>query len=561
MLSKLIINDFAIVEHQHLNFSSGMTVLTGETGAGKSIMLDALGLTLGNRADPDFIRSEADKADITAVFDITHSPLAIQWLREQDLLQADDSQTECIIRRSIHQNGRSRAYINDRPCTLNNLKTIGNLLIDLHSQHEHHSLLQSDTQLALLDNFANLSELTTSLKTLYLQWLKKQTHFNKLKSQSEEQIAKLQLLQYQHEELTLLALQENELIELEQELKQLSHAEEAQAMTAKAIMLCEGDSNDIHAGILTQIIQLQHTLTDIVEYYPRLAPLCPMLETAKIQIEEANFELNHAQDDITQNPERLYEIDARLSAIYQISRKHKIEPEQLLTFQASLSKELETMNASDEILESLLAEIQLIRDDYFSIAQKISRKREQAVTQMARQVNQHLSRLSLPNNCFSINLLKTTEPALHGLESAEYMIAANKGQPPKALSKTASGGELSRISLAIQLVSALSSQIPTLIFDEVDVGISGATAEIVGELLRSLGQHTQVICVTHQAQVAAKAHQHWQISKKVRNNSTQTHIKALDQSGKIEELARIMGGQVITQQTRELALEMLTACA
>ena len=550
MLNQLTIRDFAIVEYLDLDLHNGMTVVSGETGAGKSIMLDALGLTLGNRTETGAVRHGADKADISADFNISNIPEAQRWLLNNDL----DNDGECILRRVITKEGRSRCYINGRPAPASQIKSLSEHLIAIHGQHEHQRLLKKDYHRQQLDAFAGQNSLADEVKTLYNHWNKLAADLKSLSDLNTEQTARVQLLSYQIEELDQLSLEEEELKQLEAEQKTLANAEKIIHTGHQVINITnEGDNNHC-AHLLSQCIQL---LGDIEQSSPSVRQASEMLNSALIQVEEASNEIRHFLDRVEINPERQQEVEERLSLIYEIARKHRITPEQLPTLHKQLADELKSLNRSDEELEQLQQDEQIAKAGFFAKAEKLSQARHTASKTLSQKVDEQLHHLGMPSAQISVAITPLDTPTANGLEELEFQIITNKGQPAKPLAKIASGGELSRISLAIQVITAQTSTTPTLIFDEVDVGIGGAIAEVVGKLLRQLGETAQILCVTHQPQVASQGHQHFFVSKHSDETCTHTQINMLDTDKRVHEIARMLGGIDITERSVEHAREML----
>jgi DNA repair protein RecN (Recombination protein N) len=552
MLTQLTIRNYAIVETLDLDLKRGMTVISGETGAGKSIMLDALGLALGDRAEAGSVRYGAKRAEIIATFDLHNLADAKEWLAEHDL----DHEHECIIRRVITKEGRSRSYINGQACPISSLKQLGEYLLAIHGQHEHQRLLKRDHHRALLDQFAQAQPHVDQVKSLYKEWHTEQKRLTELTNISEEQHAKLQLLTYQVEELDQLALMDGEIDELEREQRELSQSEEIlrQGHTALHI-LSEGDEENCNQ-LLNQAL---NTLAQLGDISPSLTQASEMITTAQIQIQEASQELRHYLDRTELNPERLHEVDARLSAIFDVARKHRINPEEIPAFHESLQAELDQINHSDEAIEELSQQVAKLKDAYLEKANALSQLRAEAANQLNGLVDEQLHQLGMSSATFQASLLACDKPQPFGLEEVEFLIATNKGQPARPLAKIASGGELSRISLAIQVITAQSSTTPTLIFDEVDVGIGGAIAEVVGRMLRMLGERAQILCVTHQPQVASQGHQHLFVSKKADAITTHTQINELNKEARVQEVARMLGGIDITKRSIDHAREMLTS--
>ncbi|WP_373081147.1 DNA repair protein RecN [Zhongshania sp.] len=550
MLSHLYISNYAITESLDIELHPGMTVLTGETGAGKSIMLDALGLALGDRADAGIVRPGADRTDIHALFEISQIPGASAWLKAHDF----DDDSECLLRRVITSEGRSRAYINGQPVTLQDVREFGSLLIDIHSQHAHQSLLQKPYQRELLDAFAGTTALAQQISEHCSQFQRSSKALATLESNVAEQNAQEQLLSYQLEELNRLNLQPNELEELEAQQRQLANAEQILAANHHSLQLCrEGEVNAM--GILHQALSSLNSSQHQCAAQENAAQL---MESARIQIEEAARELQNVIDGTELDPERLAEVESRLDAIYQTARKHHIQASELPALHASLAEQLEGLNASDEKIEQLRAERQESLQAYNEKATKLSEKRRKAAATMKKRVEEQLRALSM-KHCevdFALHAL-SDEPHNCGREEVEILISTNPAAAKGPLNKIASGGELSRISLAIQVVTAQVAAIPTIVFDEVDVGIGGATAEIVGKLLNELGKRSQVLCVTHQPQVASQGDHHIRVQKVGDKKHLRTELEPLKDEQKIDEIARMLGGIAITENTLAHAREML----
>lgn len=554
MLVHLSIHNYAIVDHLDLELSAGMSAISGETGAGKSIMLDALGLCLGDRADSGVVRPGSDKADILASFDLADIPEARAWLAERDL----DSDGPCILRRVITAEGRSRGYINGSPCPQGDLKALGELLIDIHSQHEHQSLLKTDTHRRLLDEYAGSQELARQVQLAAQRWKQTRNELERISSQGDEQRARHQLLSYQLEELENLALGDNELEQLEQEHKALSNAESLLGACRQVLDLCsESDAGNVLSALTASL----NRLGAFSDQGGALGEASNLLASAQIQIEEAVGELNRFIDHFDADPQRQQFLEERLDTIYTLARKHRIQPTELAALQQQLFEELEGLNADDEAGERLAEELAAYERHYQEKAAELSALRGNAAESLSAAVQQEMQALGMPGGRFSIQLqaLESTEPSGNGLEAVEFLVSANPGQPLRGLAKVASGGELSRISLAIQVITAQTSRVPTLVFDEVDVGIGGPTAEVVGQLLRRLGERGQVLCVTHLPQVAAQGHQHLFVHKRRGEGATSTAVSQLDESGRIEEIARMLGGVDLTEESLAHARKMVTS--
>ena len=552
MLTHIHIWNFAIVEKLDIEFESGLTVLTGETGAGKSILLDALGLALGDRADTSVIRHGHDKAEISVTFTTTDAPEASAWLAKHDM----QSEDECIIRRTISNKGASRAFINGVPSTVQQLRELGEMLVDLHGQHEHQSLLNKDIQRQLLDDYANHKDIMGKVNEDYKEWRKLEKDFQRLSAANTDRDDRLDLLRYQVQELETLNLQPGEADELEHEHKRLANASRL-LQTAQAILdaLSENDNNSVE-----QTLNIcSSNISDILKLDEQLSPVNELLSNAIIQVQETISELRHYADNLDLDPARLEEVEQRITELHNLSRKHRVDPDELVNLLPALQQERDDLEQADIKLEGLQKEIQLAKDNYIKSSTKLSQSRKKTAKQLTEKITDAMQGLSLQGGKFEVQLENLPEErwSSSGCEQVEFLVSANPGQPAKPLVKVASGGELSRISLAIQVITAQAARIPTLIFDEVDVGIGGRVAEIVGLQLRALGQHRQVVCVTHLPQVAALGHHHLQVSKQTGNNTTVTEIFPLDQSQRINEVARMLGGIEITDQTLSHAREMI----
>ena len=553
MLVQLTIQNFALVDHLDLELHRGMTAITGETGAGKSIMLDALGLTLGDRADLDIIRSGTERADISATFSLEQQPDASTWLEQHDIPVEDDL---CILRRVLTRDGRSRAYINGQITTLSELRDFGELLIDIHSQHEHQSLLKTATHQRLLDEFGGLQQQVLKVAATATALRQKTAEIDALQRQSAANNAHIELLAYQVKELAELNLQDGEYEVLETEHAQLSNADSARAALQSVLEICDDNDEFNLAQGLQRAVSLMEDLPFQTAQFNEVATL---LSTALIQVEEATATLTRCCDRIELNPARLEEVDQRLGLIHQLARKHKVEPESLFSLTRELSTELEKISSIDDRIAALLQEKKSLADDYHLHAAKLSAARMRAAAKLTKAVNDKLKLLGMGAAKFSLALNTDTkgEASQRGYEHVEFLVSTNPGQEPKPLVKIASGGELSRISLAIQVVTAQTSATPVLVFDEVDVGIGGGTARTVGELLHTLGSAGQVLCVTHQAQVAAQADQHLLVSKTSEDKVTTTALRNLAAKERITEIARMLGGDELSENSLAHARELL----
>jgi len=550
MLSHLQISNFALVERLELELYDGLSVLTGETGAGKSILIDALSLTLGERADADKVRAGADKADLQASFNVASLPKVAKWLEEHELAHSD----ECLLRRVITAEGRSRAFINGQSVTLQQLKALGELLVDIHGQHEHQSLIKPATQIRLLDEFGQLRPLAKDIKRCFYHWHSCQTRLQSLQAQSDEHNAKFQLLNYQLQELVALDLQEGELASLEEEQKRLENF----SVIKQNCQHINDIINDDDSGVINRLYAAKKLFSELDVKSESLTNAENMIEQALINVQEAQADILNEQDNENSDEARLPEIESRLSAIYDIARKHRVAPEELIEFQQQLQAQLEQLGSCEEKIETLQAELAELETQYSDLSAKLSNARSKHAAKLCKQVNQQLSQLAMDHASFHIEFKKLEQvPAANGNEEARFLISTSPGQAPKPIAKIASGGELSRISLAIQVVTAKTSTTPTLIFDEVDAGIGGTTGDMVGRLLRELGKCTQVLCVTHLPQVASKSHNHVLVEKTISKNGVSSRLRALENSEKIEEIARMMGGTTDSKQSLAHAQEML----
>lgn len=555
MLTHLSIKNFAVVRSLDIELNDGLTVITGETGAGKSIMVDALGLVLGDRADNNIIRDGTERAEITAVFDVLDNSAATAWLTQQELQPED-----CIIRRVLSSDGRSRAFINDRPVTLQQIKELGEALLDIHSQHEHQSLLKKSTHRKLLDSYAGTLALAQQLKELYQSWSDANQQLSLMQQRAQESKEQRELIGYQLSELSSLNLQPDEFEQLESEQARLANAEQILTAGQQILSLCNNhSSDDISTDCSSIISQALRLSEDLRDDNADLDNSIELLQSAKIQIDEAVSSLQLYLSKIEINPEKQQLVEQRLGEAYQLARKHKVHPSELLETQQQLARDFSELENIDDNMHTLAQRIDDARKEYFKLAEELSAARAKAAQQLNQLIIDQMQAMGMPGASF-VTQLTAVEPGQlspYGAENVEFLVSANPGQTPRPLQKVASGGELSRISLAIQVILASSTETPTLIFDEVDVGIGGATAEVVGQLLRTIGSRGQVICVTHQPQVAAKAHHHLYVSKNSVDEHTDSQVAALSREGKVSEVARMLGGIKLTEQTLAHAEEMI----
>ena len=557
MLQQLSIQNYATVDTLEIEFKTGMSVISGETGAGKSIMLGGLGLTLGDRADKGIVRTGAKKADICAAFDISNIPAAQKWLSKNDLEEESDSGS-CLLRRVVNADGRSKGYINGSPVTMASLKSLGEMLLDIHSQHEHQSLLHRATHQRLLDDFCVSAKHLAAMQATYKQWQKNAQMIEALSNRSQEDSAQTQLLSYQLTELDELGIAVDEVPKLEAEFKSLNHADETVASVHSALTHCGGDDEKNATAALHQALT---ALNELPEKNTRLTSIIELLESASIQLIEAVSDLRAFADEFEANPERLEQVNTRLGLLHAIARKHKVKPNQLAQVITDLRQQLNLIENSDAELEKLEATDKQLRVDYLKSAGEISKQRKKGSSKLAKQVNEQLKQLGMPHASLEVQLLATQKdkPATNGLEVVEFLVSTNPGQAAKPLIKIASGGELSRISLAIQVITAQTSHIPSLVFDEVDVGIGGGVAKVVGQLLRQLAQRTQILCVTHQAPVAGQGHHHFFVSKFTKAGSTLTQITELSETEIVRELARMLGGEDLSDESLAHAEKMVAS--
>jgi len=552
MLTHLSINNFTIVESLQIDLATGMTAITGETGAGKSIMLDALGLCLGDRAEPRSIRPGCSRADITACFDIAAIPAARAWLDAQELSASQEAPAsdECILRRVISAD-RSRAWINGRPATVQQCAELGQHLVDIHSQHAHQSLLRKPVQRALLDTYAGAARLGETVAGLARAWADTEQRLATLRGASDETESRRQLLSYQVSELDELSLGSDEIATLEDEQKSLGSAEEILESAGRALELCDTLEDTAQ--------QAAQFLSATLHRGSRVDNARDMLQSAAIQSGEARGDLQAYLDGIDIDPRRLADVENRLDQIYTIARKHRVKPDQLAALHKELAGELEALSGSDATVQALEAELETRLAGWVEQAEKLTRLREKGARRLKREAMALLETLSMGQCVLEIALTprQGVKPHPGGMEEVEFLISTNPGTAPQSLARIASGGELSRISLAIQVATADGGSVPSMVFDEVDVGIGGAVAEVVGRLLRKLSAGAQVLCVTHLPQVAAQAHHQLRVSKTGDRKSVTTTLASLDTNGRVDELARMLGGLKVTEQTLAHAREML----
>ncbi len=557
MLQYLHIENFAIIEKLELDFQQGLTVVTGETGAGKSIIMDALGMVLGDRADSSVVPPGSNKAIIIAAFAIHNEPAIASWLDDNELF---DEET-CLIKRTLTADGRSKAFINGQPVTLSMLKQLAELLIDIHGQHAHHALLRPMQQLKLLDQYADHQILVKKVSQLFQQFQQLDSKLSALKMATQGRIDRKNLLQYQLQELEAFAFSKEEADNIEEEHQRLSHAEELRQITLRQLCLLNGDdgSGNFSASSVNQMLETTIAeLAGALKLDSKLQLIVEQLQSAVIEVSEAAQELAQYAEKLELNPERLFQIEARLSTWHDLARKHHIEPAQLIQHHQALTAEYEMLHADEENLTQLTEQTSQARIQYFVEAKKLGQSRTQAARQLEQKVTAQLNLLGMKESLLEVRFaLHPEKLSAQGLEKIDLFIQPNPGLPAQPLSKIASGGELSRISLAIQVVTMSRGTIPVMVFDEVDVGIGGATAEIVGKLLGQLARSAQILCITHQPQVAAQGDQHLLVRKYIVQGKTKTTLDKLDDEARVAEIARMLGGVDITSTTRNHAKEML----
>lgn len=554
MLTQLTINNFAIVRQLEIELAKGMSVITGETGAGKSIAIDALGLCLGQRIETSMVREGQERAEICATFFIEPTNPAYQWLQEQEL-QDPDNPSDCILRRVINADGRSKAFINSTPVSASQLKEIGQHLIHINGQHASQLLLKNDYQLQLVDTFTHHNDLLAQMREDYRAWKNLQTQVKTFQQKVAENEAKKQLLQYQVEELDEFAFRPNEYLELEEDQRRLSNSEQLTQLSQSALQLL---SENETVSIDSMLYRATQYIDELSELDPRYVSVQTMLNDALIQVQEATSEVQNLASHIEQDPMLLQEIEQRLGQALQLARKHNVKPEELVEWHQKLKAELTALLDFSESEERLILEEKAAFEKMQHTAKQLHESRSQAAGKLAQQVTDSIKGLAMENAEFFIEVNSDlNKVAANGADNIVFTLRSNLGQQAQPLAKVASGGELSRISLAIQVLTSDQSAIPTLIFDEVDVGISGKTASVVGKLLRQLGDKCQVLCVTHLPQVACHGHHQFNVEKFTVDDKTETKMTALSQEERVPALARLLGGSEITDLALANAQEML----
>lgn len=553
MLAQLTISNFAIVRELEIDFHSGMTAITGETGAGKSIAIDALGFCLGGRAEGDMVRAGASRADLCARFALKDTPAAQRWLEANQL----EDGRECLLRRVISSDGRSRGFINGTAVPLSQLRELGQLLIQIHGQHAHQQLVKAEHQKSLLDGYTGEGELTLQMADRYRQWHQSCRDLAQHQQQSQERLARAELLQYQLKELNEFQPLPGEFEQIDEEYKRLANSGQLISTSQQALTLM-ADGED--ANLQSQLYAARQLVTELAGMDSKLTSVLDMLEEATIQLTEASDELRHYCDRLDLDPNRLFELEQRISRQISLARKHQVSPEELPAFYQALLDEQQLLDDQADSLETLSLAVSKHHQQALATAEQLHALRVASANELAGLITASMHTLSMPHGLFTIDVkFEENHLTAEGADRIEFRVTTNPGQPMQPIAKVASGGELSRIALAIQVITAQKMETPALIFDEVDVGISGPTAAVVGRLLRQLGDSTQVMCVTHLPQVAGCGHHHFYVSKETDGEMTETHMRPLDKRARLQELARLLGGSEVTRNTLANAKELLAA--
>jgi DNA repair protein RecN (Recombination protein N) len=554
MLLNLNIIDLAVVDALDLDLEPGMSVLTGETGAGKSILLTALGLALGDRADSGYVRPGSKRAEINIEFDLSKAPLVKQWLEDNEL----DDDGQCMIRRTVSDDGRSKAYINNRPVNLQTLQSLSRQLVEIHGQHAHLTLLDSEEQRRLLDGFAANQGLLDKLNGCYQSWKQAHKELHQLLKAGSDQAEREELLRYQLEELQQLDLENFDYQALADEHNKLANLGKILGVGQQQLdILYDNDQQSI-ADMLGHVI---HAINELSQYAGELNGVSELLSDAEIQIGEATQQLRRFLENQEADPQQLAWLENQIGVIQSLSRKHKTQAEELPALAEQFAKELDNLTHSSERIESLNADCELQLAQYRKLAAELSSSRRKAGAELQQRISDAIKELGMPHGEFivKIDTPEQAEPQRNGVDSLEFLVSTNPGLPAKPLAKVASGGELSRISLAIQVTTSTDKTTPTMIFDEVDSGIGGGIAEIVGQKLRRLSKNRQVLCVTHLPQVASQAHQHLFVAKNQKAAVTSSTVRRLSDEERVDEVARMLGGVTITENTLAHAREMLAS--
>lgn len=553
MLTQLTISNFAIVRELDIDFQPGMTAITGETGAGKSIAIDALGLCLGSRTDVEMVRRGATRADLCARFSLKDTPAAQRWLEENHLEEAG----ECLLRRVITSDGRSRGFINGTAVPVSQLRELGQHLIQIHGQHAHQLLLKAEHQKRLLDGYGHQHALMQQMASRYHTWHQSCRDLAQHQQQAQDRAARSELLTYQLKELNEFAPLDGEFERIDEEYKRLANSGQLLSTSQRALdILAEGEESNIQS----QLYSVRHLMEELVAMDNKLANTLGLLEEATIQISEAYDELRHYCDKLDLDPNRLYELEMRISKQISLARKHQVTPTELPAYHQRLLDELQQLDEQTDSQEALQQAVALHHQQALEVARTLHDHRLLQAEELSALVTQSMHTLAMPHGQFKIDVAFNENSLTEsGADRIDFLVTTNPGQPLQPLAKVVSGGELSRIALAIQVITARKMETPALIFDEVDVGISGPTAAVVGQLLRQLGESTQVMCVTHLPQVAGCGHRHFYVSKSTDGEMTETHMQALDKRARLQELARLLGGSAVTRNTLANAKELLAA--
>ena len=551
MLRSLQIRNFAIIDEIDITFNDDMTVLTGETGAGKSILIDALSLVLGERGSSNLIRNKEKRAEYTAEFEITNNSHALNWLIEKSL----DNENECILRRTISPDGKSRSFINGNTVNLQSLKSLGDLLVDIHGQHFHQSLCKKNVQRDLLDHFGGLSVTKNKIKRIFNEWKELSDQLSKMIEGNTNKEDRIDLLSFQLKELDELALKPGEYDSLNSEFKKISNIEK----------INKGINSLIDCLQSNEITNVEQMLNDSIKNIDTLATFDnslketkDLLSEAEINVSEAIGNLSRYGESIDYDNQKSREIEERINTIISLSRKHRVDPDELIDTKIQIEKELNELNNSQTSIDEAERHLSDLRKKYDDLASELTKKRSDSAKKLSGLVADSMNELGMTGGIFEVEITPSNNISQHGNDDITFHISANPGQKPQPLSNIASGGELSRMSLAIQVITSNGTNIPTMIFDEVDSGIGGAIAEVVGNKLKDLGQNKQVLCVTHLAQVASKGSSHIRINKLTDNKKTKIYACKLNADERIEEIARMIGGIELTEKTREYAKEMLS---
>jgi len=544
MLVHLSIRDIVLIDKLDLDFAPKLSVLTGETGAGKSILIDALALALGERADASVLREGASRAEVSAVFDVP-PPLA-DWLAEREL-----DTDSLVMRRVIDNQGRSRGYINGVPATLTQLRELGEHLVDIHGQHAHQSLLKADSQRDMLDDHGAHGALRGELAQAWKAWRELARKLEAVERDAASLQQERERLQWQADELDRLALKEDEWDQLQAEHGRLAHAQSLIDGASQTIAALEEDDDAAHA----RLAAAAQRIAQLAAHDAALAPVSEALESARIALQEAVSDLNSYLARLELDPQRLGEVEARLQAVFDTARKFRLQPDELIERHATLLAQLETLKEAEDV-QALRSRTETARAAYDAAAAKLGRARRKAAGSLSKAVTQAMQTLAMTGGRFEVSV-EAADPGPHGADAIEFRVAGHAGTKPRPLAKVASGGELARISLALSVIASRAARVPTLIFDEVDTGIGGAVAEVVGRLLRELGSLHQVLCVTHLPQVAACGNTHLRVDKRQERGAALSTVNRLDRGGRVDEIARMLGGIAITATTRKHAREML----